>query len=123
MKIMITGASGFIGPRPLTDETFNAYLMSTQEVLITVRPRPGVGSIQFRGEQKLLSNLDTVKINYANIIGPHKGALEVWYVNNNTVKLYFICIFLTIIIIIISPKSRPHELILKELPTTPLGLK
>ena len=53
--------------------------------------------------------------NYDFIINIDKGDLEVWYVNNQSLYLYFKFIFLTIFVVYI-PKSKLPNYLLKDAP-------
>ena len=54
---VLKGDMSFIGPRPLTNETFNYYQSSVQEKISKRKVRPGlsgIGSIFFRNEEKFI---------------------------------------------------------------------
>ena len=68
-----------IGPRPQTNECFDAFSTSAKQQLVTVRPGlSGVGSIIFRSEEKMLSSSSTSE-NAKSTVGQimrYKGELE-----------------------------------------------
>ena len=70
----------------------------------------GVGSIIFRDEEKVLQNSSDPDRTYQDLITPQKAALERWYVNNNSMFLYFKLILLTIIAVVFSPKDMKQFL-------------
>jgi len=114
------GDMSVIGPRPQTERCFFAFPKVSQKEIIKVKPGlSGIGSIIFRDEEKILgmSKLNKLKF-YDETIAPYKGELEQWYVENKSLYLYFVLIILTIWIVIF-PKSRFYEKILKDLPPLP----
>ena len=98
---IIRGEMSFIGPRPQTQRCFAAYPPSSQKVIIQVRPGlSGVGSIFFRNEEDMLGNSSFSDKFYDDVIMPYKGELEEWYVNNQSLKLYFLLCFTTLLVVI-----------------------
>lgn len=120
---ILRGDMSFIGPRPLTYETFSAYSCEVQHRISSVTPGlSGVGSIIFRDEEVLLGSTADGLAFYHDVIAPYKGALELWYVNNISITNYFKLIFLTIFVVLF-PKSRIVWKVLRQLPEPPEGLK
>ena len=117
------GNMSFIGPRPLTSQTFSAYSKNIQEVVKQVKPGlSGVGSIIFRGEEEIMQG-DLASIDfYNNYIAPYKGALEEWFVLNKGSLIYFLAIIITIWAIFV-PRTKMHWKIFKNLPKPPEELK
>jgi len=94
---VVCGDMSLIGPRPQTLRCFQAFPKNLQDQIVSVRPGlSGIGSIFFRNEELMLTEIDNADEFYDSIIMPYKGKLEVWYVRNNTILLYFILIFATI---------------------------
>lgn len=120
---IVKGDMSVIGPRPLVQETFSNYSEATQSVILTVKPGlSGVGSIIFRGEEKILKgDMATVEF-YNSVIAPYKGKLEEWFVYNKSIYVYFLAIFLTIWVIL-SPKSSIAFRLFINLPIPPDVLK
>ncbi len=115
------GDMSFAGPRPQTPRCFHAYPAHIQAELIKVRPGlSGIGSILFRGEEKLMKGADTQAF-YDQVIMPYKGEVERWYIDNRSVKNYFLIIIATIWIILF-PKSRVAWRWFRGLPTPPQAL-
>ena len=98
---VLNGDMSLIGPRPLTYDTFNAYDMSIQKTIKTVKPGlSGIGSIIFRDEERFITDqAQAVKI-YEKEVAPFKGQLEVWYVKNCGLRTYLALIFFTIWVVI-----------------------
>ena len=120
---ILRGDMSFIGPRPLTSETFNAYSEEVQQQISSVLPGlSGVGSIMFRDEESLLGSAEDSVEFYHNVIAPYKGALENWYVQNISVINYFKLILLTVLVVVF-PKSRLIWWMFRDLPEPPEALK
>lgn len=103
---VLKGDMSLIGPRPLTIDRFNDYDLHTQKVITSVRPGlSGVGSIVFRSEEKLLKDPDQINQMYRQIIAPYKGELEKWYVDNQSLLMYFSLITLTLVVVIAPSKG------------------
>lgn len=117
------GHMSVIGPRPLTPQTFASYSKDTQQIISKVRPGlSGVGSVIFRGEEELMHGKAASFNFYQSTIAPYKGALEEWFVVNKDLRLYFICIAITIWIVI-KPSSNLPWKVFKSLPVPPDILK
>ena len=120
---ILIGDMSVIGPRPLTQNTFSTYSLSVQETIKRVRPGlSGVGSIIFRGEEEIMHGMSASIDFYKNVISPYKGALEEWFVINKSLYLYFLCIILTIWVVI-RPSSKASWRAFKGLPEPPNELK
>lgn len=80
---ILKGDLSFIGPRPLVPEIFYAYSPKIQSDVLSVKPGlSGMGSLAFRNENQLLKEIpqkDYLDF-YHRHIGPKKGQLEQWYV-------------------------------------------
>ena len=120
---ILFGDMSFIGPRPLTMQTFSAYSKNTQDHISKVRPGlSGVGSIIFRGEEDIMHGA-TASVNfYGSVIAPYKGALEEWFVSNKNLYIYFVAIFVTAWVVLI-PSSKIAWRVFKDLPEPPSELK
>ena len=116
------GDMSVIGPRPLTQDHFDIYIPSVQQSIVSVQPGlSGIGSIVFRAEEEMLRQHDDAKQFYKEFISPYKGSLEVWYVNNNSLRTYFTLMILTLWVVIFS-KSKAVWTIFPSLPKPPLAL-
>lgn len=117
------GSMSLIGPRPQTHRCFNAFDVKSQIYIKSVLPGlSGIGSIVFRNEDDMLADAHNSLSFYDNEIAPYKGALEQWYVNNNSLKLYFVLIFLTLWCVVTS-QTKLIWFLLPELPRPPEALE
>ena len=113
----------FIGPRPLTTETFDAYSESTQGLIKQVRPGlSGIGSIIFRAEEEIMHGATASVDFYSNVIAPYKGALEEWFVSNKSLYIYFMAVFVTAWAVLI-PSTKIAWRVFRDLPEPPTELK
>ena len=120
---VLFGEMSIVGPRPLTAKTFDLYSIDTQRAIQKIRPGlSGIGSIVFRSEESILNNKKNALKFYREIIAPYKGLLEEWYVQNNNLKIYFLIIMLTILIVIFHSLNIVWK-IFHGLPIPPKELK
>lgn len=113
---VLRGDMSFIGPRPLTVETFCLYEEETQNIITSVQPGlSGLGSIVFRSEENLLSEAGNAKEFYSMHIAPYKASLELWYVEHRSLKLNVVLMFITIYIVFF-PNSTAGIRSLKNIP-------
>tara|TARA_B100000214_G_scaffold374820_1_gene358776 strand:- start:8809 stop:9480 length:672 start_codon:yes stop_codon:yes gene_type:complete len=117
---ILVGEMSVVGPRPVMKASFEAYPLKIQKIIYNVKPGlTGVGSIIFRDEEDLISNIKNdggdVWNFYKNKIYPFKGEVEIWYQNN---KSFFLDIKLILITawVVFSPKSKIYEKLFKGLP-------
>ncbi len=89
-----------IGPRPQAEKNFSLFSLTAKKNIKQVRPGlSGIGSVFFRNEEELLYNAHEDKeMFYQEVIMPYKGDLEIWYIKNRTILLYFKLIILTLIV-------------------------
>ena len=114
------GHMSVVGPRPVMAVSFEAYPENVKEVIYDVKPGlTGVGSIIFRDEEELITNIKykggDIASFYKNEIYPHKGNLELWYQKNKSLILDFQIIILTAWVIF-NPESKTYEKWFKDLP-------
>lgn len=117
------GDMSIIGYRPFAVKHYELYSAEVQQCISAIRPGlTGIGSIIFRNEEEILHS--AVDRNYVHdkLITPYKGQLECWYVQNRTVKNYFLLIFFTILIVFHS-KNTLWKKWFKNLPEMPDELK
>ena len=115
---IINGDISFVGPRPLVDNTFNAYSDEVKFNIYKSKPGlTGIGSVVFRDEESLIScsNVKDPHVFYKNVIAPYKGELELWYLKNKSFTTDLKIIFLTAWVIFFK-RSRLYEAIFKDLP-------
>jgi len=115
-----------IGPRPQDRLGFNAFNKDEQDTIIQVRPGlSGIGSIFFRDEEEMMerANVEDKKRFYIDSISPYKGKIEAWYVEYQTISIYFTLIYLTLYAVISSNNKIDFSKIFKEFPSPPNDLK
>lgn len=119
---ILLGDMSFIGPRPLTTQTFAAYSEHTQRRIIEVRPGlSGLGSIVFRNEEEIMHG-ETASVDfYVNVIAPYKGRLEEWFVENRGLYTYFSAIFVTVYAVLV-PRTKIAWTVFRGLPEPPTEL-
>lgn len=117
------GDMSFIGPRPLTSQTFETYSDNTKFLIKKVRPGlSGIGSIVFRAEEEIMHGARRSIDFYENVIAPYKGSLEEWFVSNKSLYIYFVAIFVTAWTVLI-PRTKIVWRVFKDLPEPPNDLK
>lgn len=116
------GDMSIAGPRPQTQRCFDAFPEEAQQEIAKIRPGlSGLGAIIFRGEDKILKQVDDPVIFYDDVIMPYKGEVETWHVHHYNLKNYFLVIVVTIWIILF-PKSKVAWKAFKGLPQPPAKL-
>lgn len=121
---VLLGDMSLVGPRPLVDETFEAYNAEEQQIVSSLKPGiTGIGSIIFRDEEALLARANMPPREfYFQHIAPYKAALERWYAAHltfwNDVKL----LFLTAWVIFVPKTDLPFK-VLRDLPQKPKALR
>ena len=111
------GHMSLIGPRPLSKDDFDFYTEDTKKIISTVKPGlSGLGSIFFSNEESHISNFEEAKIIYEKNISKKKAMLEKWYVNNKSLFLYFLLIFLTLLVLINKKTIRVLSIFYKNFP-------
>lgn len=114
---ILTGDMSFVGPRPLMKVGFDRYSEEMKSKVYNTRPGlTGIGSIVFRDEELIItqSKLPPQEC-YRDVILPYKGALEVWYQQNQHFYTDFMILFLTAWYVAF-PKS---DLVYKTFPSLP----
>lgn len=121
---VLLGDMSLIGPRPLVDETFDAYNIEEQAIVSSLKPGiTGIGSIIFRDEEMLFANAQVSPQQfYFEHVAPYKAALEHWYAANLTFRNDIKLIFLTIWVIFVPKTELPYK-ILYNLPPKPQALR
>lgn len=114
---VLTGDMSFVGPRPQMRVDFDVYPDIVRDRIYTVRPGiTGIGSIVFRDEERLLSRPEIdPRAFYGEEIAPYKGALEMWYLDRQSLVLDTKLAFLTIWVVL-----RPgSDLVWRTFPDLP----
>ncbi|NUN99275.1 MAG: sugar transferase [Saprospiraceae bacterium] len=114
---VLIGDMSFVGPRPLDERGFQAYSNDVRTVIYNTRPGiTGIGSIVFRDEERLLSQPGVdPKAFYASHIAPYKGALELWYLQNQSFATDLKLLLLTAWVVVF-PNPKLVYRIFKNLP-------
>lgn len=113
---ILNGDMSIVGPRPQTQRCFDAFPRACQEKIIQVRPGlSGIGSIVFRDEEGMMHASGEPERFYDEVIMPYKGRLEEWFVVNQGLRTYFMCILVTVWVVFL-PRS---SLVWRVFPTLP----
>jgi len=114
---ILTGDMSFVGPRPLMKVGFDRYSEEMKSKVYNTRPGlTGIGSIVFRDEELIITQSKLPPQDcYREVILPYKGALEVWYQQNQHFYTDFMILFLTAWYVAF-PKS---DLVYKTFPSLP----
>jgi lipopolysaccharide/colanic/teichoic acid biosynthesis glycosyltransferase len=116
---VLIGDMSLVGPRPQALVNFNAFPSYAQDFIIKIKPGlTGVGSIIFRCEEEMLSDQFGAVDLYSSVISPYKGEVEVWFVKNQSLRIFFLVIFVTLWVIIF-PSSNIVWKVFKSLPEPP----
>lgn len=117
------GDISVVGPRPMVPNTFYKYSEEAKKELNKVKPGlTGIGSVVFRDEEQYLNNKKEPQKFYDEQIIPYKNDLEIWFVRNKSLSLYFKVIFATSWVILF-PKSNILLFLFKDIPKLPCSLK
>lgn len=120
---ILFGDMSLVGPRPLTIETFNAYSSHVKGIVTTVRPGlSGIGSLVFRGEEGILDQATNPVDFYLTVVAPYKGALEEWYIQQQSFDMY-LKVILTTIYIVIFPNTSYVWNVFGSIPKPPIILR
>lgn len=123
---IIKGDMSVIGPRPQDTRCFIVFNKEDQESIKKVKPGlSGIGSIVFRDEESIMARDDTIDKEdfYDNVISPFKGKIESWYVDNQSLYLYFLLIGLTVLVVILPSYQIPYEKLFKGVPKAPARIR
>lgn len=86
---VICGKLSIVGWRPLMQSGFSMYPEHIQEKLLRIKPGlTGIGSLIFRDEEAIIARAQEqgrdLRECYKDDIMPYKGAVEVWYTENQS---------------------------------------
>ena len=118
---VLFGDMSLVGPRPFVDETFAAYPEHIQQRVYDCKPGlTGIGSIVFRDEEGIISasSLEPAET-YRQVIAPHKGELELWYQQHQSLWTDFVLLALTAAAVAIPNASELPYRIFSGIPERP----
>ena len=119
---ILVGDMSLVGPRPMVPNTYAYYPEPARSILNTVRPGlTGIGSIVFRDEERFFAHRKEPMEFYRENIIPYKSDLEVWFVENYSIWLYFKIIFVTAWVVTF-PASTIATRAFKGIPRLPESL-
>ncbi len=117
------GDMSVVGPRPLTERNFSYYSSKDRQEIASVRPGlTGVGSIVFRDEERYLNQQQDPLQFYQKVIAPYKAELELWYLQNQSLLMYFKLVILTALVVLF-PDSSLRDRWLAGKPAMPTALR
>jgi lipopolysaccharide/colanic/teichoic acid biosynthesis glycosyltransferase len=122
---ILKGDMSLIGPRPQDALGFNVFNDEDQKIIVQVQPGlSGVGPIFFRDEDEIMERAETEDKTffYSQFIAPYKGKIEAWYVENKSLKLYFLLIFMTLYVVARPQKKINYSKLFRDFPTPPKEL-
>ncbi|ARU59502.1 sugar transferase [Oleiphilus messinensis] len=119
---ILVGDMSVVGPRPQSKRCFDVFPESTRRSIVKVRPGlSGIGSILFSDEERLLAGERSEDF-YDTVIAPYKGAVEEWYIVNQSLRIYILIIVATLLVFII-PSKRFVWRVFPDLPKPPVELQ
>jgi len=118
---VLLGDMSFVGPRPQMKVDFDTYTKEVQDKIYNTKPGiTGIGSIFFRDEEKWISETELEPKEFYRLhIAPYKGALELWYLKNQSFLLDLKLLFLTFLVILF-PDNQLLEKWFADLPEKPI---
>lgn len=120
---VLIGQMSIIGYRPLVRKQFDYYSEEVKSVLYHAKPGLfGLGSIAFRNEETILMDVEDKADFDKKVIAPYKAALELYYIENRSLGLYFRLIAMTAEAVLHS-KANSWKKKLKGLPEIPEDLQ
>ena len=123
---ILKGDMSIIGPRPQDMRCFVVFDSKDQENIKKVRPGlSGMGSIIFRDEEGIMAReeIRDKELFYDQVISPYKGKVESWYVEHQSLGLYFKLIWLTIIVVLFPNYKIHYAKLFEDFPEPPPELK
>ncbi len=120
---ILIGDMSVVGPRPQAQAHFDVFPDHVRQKIIKVKPGlTGIGSVVFRDEESIMArSAKESKQCYDEDIAPYKGELELWYIQNQTMWLDLLLIFLTAWVVFF-PGSELYRVLLIDLPKEPREL-
>ncbi|WP_162510567.1 sugar transferase, partial [Treponema endosymbiont of Eucomonympha sp.] len=117
------GQMSIVGYRPFAVKHYALYSDEVKRQIRAIRPGlTGIGSIVFRNEEEILHSVSDREYFHDIVITPYKGKLECWYVQNQSIKNYFLIILGTALVVF-NDKSVVWKRWFTDLPGIPEELK
>ena len=112
---VLLGDMSLVGPRPNVKRETDLYTSEEKKLL---SEKPGItdfSSIVFSDEGDILKDSSDPDLDYNQLIRPWKSRLGIFYINNKSLRLDFILIFLTVIAILNrdSALKKIHNLLMR----------
>ena len=123
---ILKGDMSVIGPRPQDMRCFVVFDPKDQENIKKVRPGlSGIGSIIFRDEEEIMGreDIEDKEYFYDHVISPYKGKVESWYVEHQSIGLYFKLIWLTMVVVLFPGYEIHYAKLFEDFPEPPPELK
>lgn len=119
---ILIGDMSVIGPRPHAMKNFDFFSDEQKAIITQVRPGlSGIGSIVFRDEENLLYACDDPVALHRDVFMPYKGQLEEWYIQHNSIRVYFMLIWITMVAVVSRTSARVW-CVFPDLPQPPAKL-
>lgn len=119
---VLRGDMSMVGPRPLTRRYFDLHTDELKASLWEIRPGlSGIGSIVFRDEEKILKDQRDPVWFDDNVLTPYKSKLELWFVQNAGLRMYFKVIAATALVVLF-PRLNVREMFFSKSPSPPSDL-
>lgn len=120
---VLIGDMTLVGPRPQTHRFFALFSCEARQEVSSVRPGvTGIASLIFRDEERLFRLCSDPVWLDDEVLTPFKGQLEIWFVKNKSVGLYFKILTLTFVSILFPNLTEPHKFF-KGLPELPAEIQ
>lgn len=120
---VLLGDMSLIGPRPHAARDLEGVSNDLLQEIMRCKPGlSGVGSIFFRNEEEILQTFDDPRPFYDSVVAPFKAELELWYIKNKSIRLYFVLIILTVTSVIFG-KSHNQLIRFADFPSLPEELE
>jgi lipopolysaccharide/colanic/teichoic acid biosynthesis glycosyltransferase len=114
---VLKGDMSVVGPRPQTEECFAYFPEKDRDRVCLAKPGlTGIGSVVFRDEEEIVARSGKSHDRaFREDVQPYKLALEIWYIEHQSLWLDLKLIVITAWVIAF-PRSRIYTRLLKGLP-------
>jgi lipopolysaccharide/colanic/teichoic acid biosynthesis glycosyltransferase len=114
---VLKGDMSIVGPRPQTEECFAYFPEENRDRICLAKPGlTGIGSVVFRDEEQIVARSGkSYDRAFREDVQPYKLALEIWYIEHQSLWLDLKLIFITVSVIAF-PMSTVYRRWLKGLP-------